>query len=104
MSEEASRDLTWYFVQALTQPGYPVLRVGTKLEGGHLVITLRQVQKKEWGLYRLPNLQIRVAGRTIDVPLEGMERRIVTHWETETPPEVEVDPGGWWLVDVRRDK
>src|SRR5438552_1657112 len=102
MSEEAGQDLGWYFTQALTQPGYPVLRVRTQLEGGHLVITLRQVQKPEWGRYRLPNLKLRLGGRTIAVNLQQEEQRAVTHWEGETPPEVEVDPEGWWLLEAVR--
>lgn len=102
MSREVGRDLTWYFTQALTQPGFPILAVNPTIEGGHLVIRLRQVQKPEWGRYRLPNLEIRVGGRTIRVAMVGREARIVTHWDSDAAPEVEVDPNGWWLVDVRR--
>jgi len=102
MSREAGQDLTWYFLQALTQPGYPVLAVEASVEGGHLVIRLRQVQKKEWGRYRLPNLEVSVGGRTIRVPMNGAEASTVTHWDSNTPPEVVVDPNGWWLLDVRK--
>jgi aminopeptidase N len=44
MSREGGERLDWYFEQALTQPGYPVIEVKTELEGGHLVVALTQVQ------------------------------------------------------------
>ena len=100
MSNEAGSDLTWYFTQALTQPGYPIIKVDTKLEGGHLVIELAQVQKPEFGRYQLPNLEIKVAGRTIRVAMMGRTARTVTHWDGEGQPTVEVDPNTWWLLDV----
>ncbi len=102
MSKEAGRDLTWYFTQALTQSGFPVLEADATLEGGHLVIRLRQVQQPEWGRYRLPNLEVRVGDRTIRMAMMGRDARTVTHWDGDTIPEVEIDPNGWWLVDVRR--
>ena len=102
MSKEAGTDLTWYFTQALTQPGYPVIKVATELEGGHLVVELTQVQKPEWGTYRLPNLEIRLSGRTIKVPMMEKTARTVSHWDGEGTPAVEVDPNGWWLLDVAR--
>lgn len=102
MSREAGTDLGWYFRQALTQPGFPILEVKAEVEGGHLVIRLRQVQKAEWGRYRLPNLELRVGGRTIKVAMLGPDTQTVTHWDSDAAPEVEVDPNGWWLVDVRR--
>jgi aminopeptidase N len=102
MSKHAGYDLTWYFTQALTQPGYPILDVTATLEGGHLVIRLKQVQKPEWGRYRLPNLQLKVGSQVLKVAMMGRDARTVTHWEGDTVPAVEVDPDGWWLLDVKR--
>ncbi len=103
MAGEAGRDLGWYFRQALTQPGYPVLEVKTELDGGHLLVSVTQVQKKEWGLYRMPNLQIRLDDRVITLDVSGPLTRLATHWESDRPPaSVTVDPNGWWLLDVRR--
>ena len=102
MSKEAGADLTWYFTQALTQPGYPIIKVATKVEGGHLVIDLEQVQKPAWGRYRLPNLEIKVAGRTIRIAMLGRTARTVTHWDGDGEPQVEVDPNTWWLLDVAK--
>ena len=102
MSDEAGTDLEWYFRQALTQPGYPVIAPKASVEGGHLVIELTQVQKPAYGTFRLPNLQVRVAGRIVDVPMTERSARAVTHWSGGPAPAVEVDPSGWWLHDVAK--
>lgn len=105
MSAEADQDLTWYFRQALLQPGYPVLDVSTELEGGHLLLTIRQVQKRSWRLYRIPNLEVRLDDRVLKVDVHGPMTRLATHWESDRPPAVvEVDPKGWWLVDTKPEK
>jgi aminopeptidase N len=101
MSREAGTDLAWYFEQALTRPGYPVLEVDVALEGGHAVVSLAQVQPAEWGVFRLPNLRIRAGGRLLDVPVTDRRARVVFHWDGPAPPEVTVDPDGWWLLDTR---
>jgi len=101
MGTAAGRDLSWYFRQALRQPGYPMLDLDARVEGGHLVLTIRQVQKKSWGLFRIPNLAVRLDDRTVIVDLRGQVTRVVTHWAGERPPQkVEVDPQGWWLLAV----
>jgi aminopeptidase N len=105
MSAEADQSLAWYFRQALLQPGYPVLDVSTELDGGHLLLTIRQVQKKSWGLYRMPNLEVRLDDRVLRVNIRGAVTRLATHWEGDRPPTVvEVDPKGWWLVDAKPQK
>ena len=105
MGAAAGRDLSWYFRQALRQPGYPVLDLDAQVDGGHLVLTIRQVQKESWGLFRIPNLAVRLDDRTVVVDLRGEMTRMVTHWAGERPPQtVEVDPQGWWLVQVRGER
>jgi aminopeptidase N len=99
MGEAAHQELGWFFRQALTQPGYPVLDVTTELEGGHLLVTIRQTQKPSWGVYRMPNLELRLDDRILRVDVLGRVTRMATHWESDRPPGVvEVDPKGWWLV------
>ena len=103
MGQAAHRDLGWYFRQALLQPGYPVLEVTTELDAGHLLVTVRQVQKEAWGTYRMPDLEIRLDQRVLRVDVEGPITRVATHWEGDRPPAVvEVDPAGWWLVEVKQ--
>jgi aminopeptidase N len=97
MSAAAGQDLTWFFTQGLTQPGFPVLAVRTSVDGAHLTIEISQVQKPEYGLYQLPNLEVSVAGRTLRIPLTGRTASITTHWDGRGTPDVEVDPAGWWL-------
>jgi aminopeptidase N len=99
MGVAAHQDLSWFFRQALTQPGYPILEVKTELDGGHLQLTIRQVQKPAWGLYRLPNLRVRLDDRRLTVNLTGAVTRLATHWESDRlPTQVTVDPEGWWLL------
>ena len=72
------------------------------MEGGRLTVELTQVQKPEWGWYRLPNLDLKVADRIIRVAMTGRTARIVTHWDGPGDPRVGVDPNTWWLLDVAK--
>ena len=105
MSAESGQELGWYFRQALTQPGYPILEATAALDGGHLVITVRQTQKAAWGVFRMPNLQVRVGDRTLTMDVSAWETRIVTHWTGDAAPAaVVIDPDGWWLFAVSRNQ
>lgn len=98
MEQVSGKPLTWYFTQALTQPGYPVLDVTWQRRGTRLDLVIRQVQKDAWGLFRLPNLQLAVDGKSFPIPVEGRETRISLQGIRSTPKEVVVDPAGWWLL------
>jgi len=101
MAAESGQDLDWYFRQALTRPGYPILEATAVLDGGHLLITVRQTQKAAWGVFRMPNLQVRVGDRTLTLDLSAREARVVTHWAGDAAPApVVIDPDGWWLFAV----
>lgn len=106
MSDAAGRDLDWYFRQALTQPGYPILDVRWKHGGKKLTLDIAQIQKPEWGSYRIPNLELRVDGQTVRVDVEGPTTRKVIEGIRRKPSRVEVDPNGWWLLKstVRGEK
>ncbi len=101
MSEAAGRPLDWYFIQALTQPGYPVLDVRWKLEGGKLALDIRQTQKVEWGTYRIPGLELVIDGKPAQVEVDGRETRRVVADIGRAPRKIEVDPHGWWLLDAK---
>ena len=98
MSAATGRDLEWYFLQSLTQPGYPVLDVRWSHSGGKLTLEIRQTQRPEWGTYRLPGLELAVDGKVIRIDVEGRETRTVLDGFPSAPRTVVVDPEGWWLL------
>jgi aminopeptidase N len=100
MSEAAGQDLEWYFRQALTQPGYPKLDLGWHHRGGRLTLTIRQTQPVAWGLYRIPDLAVRVDGQIHRVAVDGRETVVRIDNVRRSPREVRVDPDGWWLMET----
>jgi aminopeptidase N len=103
MEGAAGSDLEWFFRQALTQPGYPVLEVWTREAGDSVTVEITQVQEPAWGLYRLPGLRVVVNGVVHAVDVEGP----VTRFDVPRgagPAGVEVDPEGWWLLEVREPR
>ena len=106
MSDVAGRELDWYFRQALTQPGYPILDVRWKHGGKKLTLDITQIQKPAWGSYRIPNLELRVDGQLVRVNVEGPKTHKVIEGIRRKPSRVEVDPNGWWLLksEVRSER
>jgi aminopeptidase N len=100
MSEAAGKDLDWYFRQSLTQPGYPILDVRWKHSGKKLTLDITQTQKREWGSYRIPNLELRVDGRLVRVDVEGPKTHKVIEGIGRKPSKIEVDPNDWWLLET----
>jgi aminopeptidase N len=98
MAAAAGRDLDWYFLQALTQPGYPVLDVRWSHTGGKLALDVRQTQKPEWGTYRLPGLELAIDGKVVRLDVDGRVTRTVLDGFSGAPRTVVVDPRGWWLL------
>jgi aminopeptidase N len=98
MGVAAGSDLDWYFRQALTQPGYPVLDVRWRHGGGKLTLEIRQTQKAEWGTYRLPGLELAIDGKVVRVDVAGRDTRVVLDGFRAAPRSVIVDPAGWWLL------
>jgi aminopeptidase N len=101
MSEASGQSLDWYFTQALTQPGYPVLDIRWALKGGRLALTVRQTQKPEWGTYRLPGLELVIDGKRVKVDVAGRETRTVIRGVSAAPRSIAVDPEGHWLLDTK---
>jgi aminopeptidase N len=95
------KDYTWYFRQALTQPGYPRLAVVWKHKSGKVTLTVTQTQPAAWGSYRIPGLVIQVDGKPVKVDLNGSTTTVTAAGFKKTPKSVVVDPAGWWLLDAK---
>jgi aminopeptidase N len=106
MSQAAGKDVDWYFRQALTQPGYPILELRWRHQGKKLTLDIAQTQPAEWGTYRIPGLELSIDGRRMRMDLDGRQTRQVVERILRKPKRVEVDPGGWWLLktSVRGEK
>ncbi|MEP6473830.1 MAG: hypothetical protein ABJC74_08920, partial [Gemmatimonadota bacterium] len=98
MNARAGKDLTWYFTQALTRPGYPRLDVSWKWENTKLAMTIHQTQPDAWGAFTLRGLVIRVDGVDHRVDVEGRETVVNIGGLQAKPAKIEVDPDGWWLL------
>jgi aminopeptidase N len=98
MSQAGGRDLQWYFGQALTQPGYPMLEMRWRHKGKKLTVEISQTQPAEWGTYRLPGLELRIDGKPVRMDVEGRQTRQVFDGISTKPKKIEVDPEGWWLL------
>jgi aminopeptidase N len=101
MTEVSGRDLDWYFRQALTQPGYPVLEVRWKHQKKRLSLDIAQTQPPEWGSYRIPGLQLLIDGKPFKVDVDGRETHRVIDGIAKKPKQVAVDPNGLWLVQIK---
>ena len=100
MSQAAGQDLDWYFRQALTQPGYPMLEVRWKHSGKKLTLDLSQTQPAEWGAYRIPGLEIAIDGKPVRVDVNGRQTHQVIDGISKKPKRIDVDPRGWWLLQA----
>jgi aminopeptidase N len=98
MSEAAGQDLDWYFQQALTQPGHPILEIRWQHRRQKLTLDVAQTQPEEWGVYRIPNLILRVDGTPVRIEVNGRQSRIGVEGIKKKPKTIEVDPRGWWLM------
>jgi aminopeptidase N len=101
MSAAAGKDLGWYFQQALTRPGYPIVEVRWRQQGRTLALELRQTQPRAWGAFRVPGLGVRVDGRVVTVDLTGPVTRTELKDVRGKVKRVEVDEVGWWLVEEK---
>jgi len=98
MNETSGTDYNWYFEQALTQPGFPVLVVRWRYSSGELKVQVQQVQKDSWGVFQIPGLVLRAGG--VDYHLDIADR-LTQHTFTgvkNRPDDLVVDPDGWWLI------
>ncbi|MFL5496274.1 MAG: hypothetical protein ACJ8DC_17955 [Gemmatimonadales bacterium] len=98
MSATAGKELGWYFQQTLKQPGYPIVEVRWQQKGRTLALELLQTQPREWGVFRVPGLELLIDGKPVKVDLTGRETRTEVKEVRGKVKRVEVEEGGWWLV------
>jgi aminopeptidase N len=101
MSLAAGKELGWYFQQTLTQPGYPVIDLRWRQKGSTLALELVQTQPREWGVFRVPGLEVKVDGNPVRVNLTGRETRVELKGVRRKVKRVDVEDAGWWLVAPR---
>jgi aminopeptidase N len=102
MSAAAGRDLSWYFRQTVDQPGHPRLELRWRRSSGKVLLQIRQVQPRAWGLFRIPGLVVLADGRPVRVDVDGPVTERVVEGLSRPPHHTSVDPGQWWLLEVVR--
>lgn len=100
MSEAAGRDLTGFFTEQLTQPGYPRLEVTRAYDrrAKRLTLTVRQTQPEEWGSWTLPQLGFALDGEVRRADVAGRTSTVVFENVRKEPRAIAVDPDGQWLL------
>ncbi|HSL69271.1 MAG TPA: M1 family aminopeptidase, partial [Longimicrobiales bacterium] len=101
LEEQSGRDLGWFFNQWVYRPGHPILSVNHTWDAaaGEAVVTVEQVQKAEWPVFRFPLELALTAGS------ETVRHRAEIAGKTATlrvrmpaaPTALVVDPDGWLL-------
>lgn len=100
MGEAAGQDLTWFFEQALTQPGYPKLQITWKHRKDRLDVTVTQAQPDQWGTFRLPNYTLEADGRRLSLDISARTSEFhFPRWK-QKPTRIVADPDGWWLAET----
>jgi aminopeptidase N len=102
MVDAAGRDLTWFFREWLTQPGYPKLEVKSNYNASRkeLTLTVTQTQPEGWGTYTLPQLTFSLDGTVRRGDAAGRTTTIVLKDVPRAPQQLQVDPDHWWLLEA----
>ena len=102
MREASGKDLTTFFREQLTQPGYPKLEVKSNynVSRKELTLTVTETQAEGWGTYTLPQLAFSLDGVVRRADVAGRSTTIVFKDVPRAPREVQVDPDHWWLLEA----
>ncbi|MGH7471318.1 MAG: M1 family metallopeptidase [Longimicrobiales bacterium] len=105
VEEESGRDLGWFFDQWLYRPGYPMLEITHRWDAttSDAVVTVTQVQKPEWPVFRFPlDLSFRtLSGAEVEHRAQITERVSTIRVRLPvTSTQMRVDPHGWLLHEV----
>jgi aminopeptidase N len=100
MESASGQSLGWFFVEAFTLPGFPVLEVRWAAKGRTAEVEIEQRQAEAWGLRRIPKLELAVDGQVVTLDVQERLTRFTTKKLTRTPAELVVDPNQKWLLDA----
>ena len=102
MEETSGTDLGWFFEQWLYRPGYPVVTSETRwdAEAGEAVVTLRQTQRMDWPVFRLPlDIEFDVGGNAQRREIEMTDREQVFRVPLPgAPSSTTLDPDDFVLM------
>jgi len=105
MEETSGMDLSWFFQQWLYEPGYPVLSLEENWESndgtnGSLKVRIRQTQKPDWPIFRIPTKVCWGSGQNIECrEIEITREDEIFHFNFDlqpTQPAI-IDPDSWVL-------
>ena len=100
MEAASGQSLEWFFREAFTLPGFPVLAVRWKPKGRTAELEIEQVQPAAWGVRRIPALELEVDGQLVTVAVRERITRVTTKSLRQVPTAVVVDPNQKWLLDA----
>ena len=100
MEQASGQSLGWFFREAFTLPGLPVLQVRWAPRGRTAVVEITQMQPDAWGLRRIPKLELAFDGEVITVDVRERVTRHTTRKLARAPGRLVVDPNQKWLLDA----
>jgi len=100
MEQASGQSLGWFFREAFTLPGLPVLQVRWAPRGRTAVVEITQMQPDAWGLRRIPKLELAFDGEVITVDVHERVTRHTTRKLARAPGQLVVDPNQKWLLDA----
>ena len=100
MEGTSGQSLGWFFREAFTLPGLPVLEVRWTKRGRTAVVEIEQRQPEAWGLRRIPKLELDFDGEVVTVDVHERVTRHTTKKLKRAPGHLVVDPNQKWLLDA----
>jgi aminopeptidase N len=100
MEKAGGQPLDWFFREAFTLPGLPVLEVRWTARGRVAEVEIEQVQPEAWGVRRIPKLELAFDGQVITVDVRERVTRLTTQPLARAPGQLVVDPNQKWLLDA----
>ncbi|HEX5817420.1 MAG TPA: M1 family metallopeptidase [Gemmatimonadales bacterium] len=100
MEKTSGQSLGWFFREAFTLPGLPVLDVRWTARGRVAEVEIEQMQPDAWGVRRIPKLELAFDGQVITVDVQERVTRMTTKPLARAPGQLVVDPNQKWLLDA----